>query len=142
MFSGKCPVLLTHIQPVAFGEPFLQPQVSIDNLVSTSLLSGSVEKRPIRLDWKLRLNDTPNAIGCIISLSLSMYIYTHIGTPCEHSEDVLRKMSCAADMHSIPLLHSRSLYLSLSLFISLFIHTHRHTLRTLRRCFQGNGLCC
>ena len=53
-----------YIQPTAFGMSFLRSQISIDD--SSGLFCRVPLKRDqCDWDWRLRLNDTPNAIGCI-----------------------------------------------------------------------------
>jgi len=64
-----------NIQPIASGVSFLHSQISIDNISSLSNLNrqsnslGLFYHVPLKRDrrdwdWRLRLNDTPNAIGC------------------------------------------------------------------------------
>jgi len=56
------PLCFSVVKPIAFGMSCLQSQNWIDWVVSASLLSRSVGKPQLDWDWRIWLNDTPNAM--------------------------------------------------------------------------------
>jgi len=77
-FWKNCKTSTIFLKSMAFRVSFLHFRISIDDLaLFRSLLPRAVSKKPRRFSFRLRLHDTPNAIGCLSEKWLLLLKYRY-----------------------------------------------------------------